>query len=406
MVHRSRRVCRCGRLRHDEVVKARLALVLLIACESPPAAEPAQPGPLPARLAPAPTPPPPKTEPTPAPAPEAPLPTRYPELHETPEETIAHTLRPGEDLFEIAGRYDEAPRWLRKWNRLEAGDKARVGRRLNVRARRRPPARERRTYVAKPGDTVRSVAVAHGIRARALARLLRKKVDAPLEVDEAVEVWAEPTLMRWMSSPEGVAMQAAGIWGSYGVGAPDDGYLANAVAIPPSELWEIRFPHQVFGDSWAVQAAVEALTRFRDVSGYEGPLRVWSMSRRYGGEIAAHHSHRTGRDLDLKLPLRADLSGTLAVRPEWIDAAATWHLIESLAQTRRVQEIFLDHEIQKLVESAAAELGVPEARRRELLSAPRPRLSKAGLVRHYEGHDDHIHVRFTCAPWGVFCTDR
>ena len=41
------------------------------------------------------------------------------------------------------------------------------------------------------------------------------------------------------------------------------------------------------------------------------------MSRRYGGELTEHNSHRTGRDLDIKLPLRADLPGTLAVKAEW-----------------------------------------------------------------------------------------
>jgi murein endopeptidase len=322
------------------------------------------------------------------------------------ERTLAHEIRPGEDPFEIAARYDEAPRWLRRWNRLEADSKLRPGRRLTVRARRRPPARQALEYEVQPGDTVDDVARAHGISDRALARILHTKTRGPLEAGLRIELWSEPTLMRWLASPEGVAMKTQGIWGGYGVGAPDDGYLANAVAIPQDPAWDIRFPHQVYGDSWAVQGAIEALRNFRNESGYQGPLRVWSMSRRYGGEIAAHHSHRTGRDLDIKLPLRADLSANLAVRPEWIDTEATWKLITALADTGRVQKIFLDHEIQKLVERKAARLGVPEARRRELLSAPRPRLSKEGLVRHYEGHEDHIHVRFTCPPWGIFCTDR
>ena len=212
--------------------------------------------------------------------------------------------------------------------------------------------------------------------------------------------------MNWLDGLPVDALGADGLGGSFGVGAPDDGYLANGVAIPEDPAWQLRFPHRSYGDSYAVAAVVEALRDFRARSAYEGPLRLWSMSRRYGGPLVDHDSHQSGRDIDIKLPLRADLPGTLGAKPEWIDYGATWVLIDALARTGAVQEIFLDHEVQSRVESAAAELGVDEARRRELLSAPRPRLSKAGLVRHFDGHQDHVHVRFRCPPWGIYCTDR
>jgi murein endopeptidase len=306
----------------------------------------------------------------------------------------------------IAARYDEAPRWLRKWNRIEKDEKLRLGRRLSVRARRLPPPLEAREYVARAGDTVRSVARRHGIDVWPLARQLHKKKDAALDEGESLQLWVDPTLLNWLDSLPPDALASGGLGGSFGVGAPDDGYLANGVAIPEDPAWQLRFPHQSYGDSYAVEAVVAALHDFRDESEYTGPLRLWSMSRRYGGPLVDHDSHQSGRDIDIKLPLRADLPGTLAVKPEWVDYRATWELIDALARTGAVQEIFLDHAVQIRVEAAAAELGATEARRRELISAPRPRLSKAGLVRHFDGHADHLHVRFRCAPWGVYCTDR
>lgn len=385
-------------------------LLGLLACEPAPTPEPSSTATELSRVSALRTPEPTSSKPTPVPASEpensSAKHTAYPGLAPIEETLLAHTVRPGEDQFEIAGRYDEAPRWLRKWNHLGEDDRLYPGRKLSVRASRRPATRELRSYTVKAGDTVANVARTHGIRERSLARLVHKKTRASLEVGEELELWVEPTLMRWMASPEAASMSSLDILGAYGVGAPDDGYLANAVQLPSHPDWELRFPHHSYGDSWAVEATINALLHFSKTAGYEGELRIWSMSRRYGGEITAHNSHRTGRDLDIKLPLRAGLAGTLPARHEWIDALATWHLICAFSDTGRVQKIFLDHEVQELVETAARELGVSEARRRELVSAPRPRLSKAGLVRHIDDHEDHLHIRFTCPPWGVFCTDR
>lgn len=320
-----------------------------------------------------------------------------------PETLVAHIVRPGETVQEIAGRYDEAPRWLRKWNRLTGNPDLRPRTKLSVRAQRRPPLREPVSYTTLEGDTVASVAVAHGLGAKAWARTLRKKSDHVFAPGTELELWRDPTLSTWVANADPHPTVPAQAWS---VGAPDDGYLANAVRIPHDPAWSLRFEHRAYGSSYAVRATVDALHEFRQRSAYTGPLRVWSMSRHYGGALPDHDSHQSGRDLDVKLPLRADLAPTLAVEAKWVDYAALWYLLSAFVDTGTVQSIFLDYELQARVHAAALALGVDEATRLRVLQYPRPPLSPKGLVRDLEGHDDHIHVRFSCAPWEVFCTDR
>ena len=344
----------------------------------------------------------------PAEAPQSEAPPPDP-LAPTPERILLHTARPGESLPEVAGRYDEAPRFLRRWNRLEAGTRElHTGQRLQVRATREPPPRERITYLTREGESLSSIARAHGIDARTWGRQLRRDRDAFLPVGTELELWSDPTLRAWVAADIPVPEQPSARVpaGAFSIGATDDGAVANAVRIPEGPGWSLRFEHRAWGTTHSVRATVEALERFSQTSDYAGRVRLWSMSRHYGGPLPDHESHQSGRDLDVKLPLRADLSETLAVRPAWIDLDALLALLAAFADTGAVQRIFLDYEIQERLHAQALAQGVDPAKLEALLQYPRPPLAEAGLVRHLEGHADHFHVRFACPPWGVACTDR
>ena len=128
-----------------------------------------------------------------------------------------------------------------------------------------------------------------------------------------------------------------------------------------------------------------------------------SMSAKHGGPLAGHRSHQSGRDLDIRLPLLANVQQSAPVVPSRVDWEALWHLIESFATTGQVVVVFLDYDMQEHLYKAAAAMGVPEVDRKRVLQWPRGNKAHLGLVRHSHGHTAHIHVRMACGPYETEC---
>ena len=130
-----------------------------------------------------------------------------------------------------------------------------------------------------------------------------------------------------------------------------------------------------------------------------------------GGPLSGHHSHQSGRDIDVGLYYRrppADYPREFVVATEdSLDAAATWALLEAFVGTAKdeggVEKVFLDYEVQGWLYAAARAEGWSKSRLREVFQYPDGRYAKHGIVRHEPKHADHIHVRFRCAPDDAGC---
>jgi murein endopeptidase len=151
-----------------------------------------------------------------------------------------------------------------------------------------------------------------------------------------------------------------------------------------------------------VAQLLEAIVRFRARSHYEAPLVLGTMSRRHGGPMLGHLSHQTGRDLDVRLPLKGNMPATFEVTPRRVDWLAVWHLVGALADTGAVAAVFLDYEAQKLIDKAARKSGASAEERRRVLQYPHG-AKAGGLVRHSPGHEAHMHIRFTCGALEPEC---
>jgi murein endopeptidase len=127
------------------------------------------------------------------------------------------------------------------------------------------------------------------------------------------------------------------------------------------------------------------------------------MSGPKGGPLGEHKSHQTGRDLDIRLPRKAGVPKYLELYARRVDWKATWDLVKAIAQTDIVV-VFLDYDRQKHVYKAAKDAGATKDELR-LLQYPRGRHSGVGLVRHYPGHDRHLHARWGCGPCETECVN-
>ena len=325
----------------------------------------------------------------------------------TSETWIVHEVAPGESIARLALRYRIDPGKLRGWNGLGRGGRARAGQRLRLLVGRTPPPRERVRYTVREGDTWTSVARDHGadpgdVRAYNIKRTGRRLYPG-LELD----VWRDPLLADAVAADRPPSGPAAGIRpGGFSVGRPSDGRLVNGVQIPASTDYDRRYPGSAWGTSYAVRHLVDTLHRWREESGYGGLLRLGAMSRQRGRRIGGHRSHQSGRDLDIRLPLREGLADTMSPTPRRTDWVAVYALVRAFAASGAVTRIFLDYRLQARLYKVAKEAGADRRTLRRLIQFPRGSRAGRGLLRHSPGHDIHLHVRFACADYESECAGR
>jgi len=309
---------------------------------------------------------------------------------------VIHRLVPGETLEQVAWRYEVTPAALRTWNGLTAEAKLEPGARVKLEARRVPPPRQQVSYVVQPGDSWWSIATAHAIDSKDL-RAANPSVPARLTVGDSLVLWVDPAVYHWVRTDRPAGDDPSGSLrrGAVGVGAPDGGRLVNGVRIPDGEGWRLQVAAASYGTSHAVASLVTALQAFSQQREHPHPLLLGAMSSRHGGPLPGHRTHQTGRDVDIRLPLLAELPAWFPIKPWRVDYEALWRLVAALADTGEIEVVFLDYELQKLLHKAATKLGADEDARR-LIQWPRGRSDANGLVRHADGQTTRIHVRFRC----------
>lgn len=311
---------------------------------------------------------------------------------------LRYRVSAGEHLVDVAGRFGVEVEELIAWNELEAGaHRVRTGKRLKVRARRDPPPRVRTTYVARRGDTWQSVAIAQGIDSRKL-RAYNWKLERLRPGSELV-IWNDPGQPRTLGRTDLEPVLAPAIPDqATSSGRPQVGRIRKSVRLPESPLYVRARPNWSWGSSHTLQQLVDAIARFRAQAGYAGSIVIGSISRKGGGAFPPHNSHQSGRDVDVRLPVRPGVSTEGSVRADEVDWEATWGLIEALVDTGQVQVIFLERKMQRRLYEAARRSGESHDRLATVIRyADDGRWSHA-IVRHADGHDGHIHVRFRCGP--------
>ncbi|MCA9693443.1 MAG: penicillin-insensitive murein endopeptidase, partial [Myxococcales bacterium] len=242
----------------------------------------------------------------------------------------------------------------------------------------------------------------HGANASDLRVYNYRRVGRELAPGEVVTVWADPTIQAAVQADDAASLVPPG---AFSIGPPQRGELVNGVALPELSAYVLRFPNSAYGTTHAVRATVAAVTSFRASSSYAGELRIGAMSRQRGGPMGGHASHQSGRDLDIRLPLRAELPQRLHPKAHRVDWLATWRLVQAFIETGAVSRIFLDYKRQGRLLRAARAAGVSEAELERVLQYPRGWGADAGVVRHSSGHKGHLHVRFGCADYETECVE-
>jgi len=195
------------------------------------------------------------------------------------------------------------------------------------------------------------------------------------------------------------------------IGKPWNGSLKNATKLTKGKGYFIRRPERAYGANYVVTHVEKAIKAVRKRFPRVHTLAIGDLSAKSGGDIGNHHSHESGRDVDIGFYFKKKPSGYpdsfIAHDSAKLDLAATWALVYAFARTadqvNGVKVIFLDRGVQKRLYDWAKDHSVPEDFLDKVFQYGGG--DGTGIVRHEDSHEDHIHVRFKCPDKDTRCED-
>ena len=313
---------------------------------------------------------------------------------------INHEVVFGESLNEIAERYAVSVGSILRWNKLDPNrPQFWVGEQLRVLTQLPGRQRNKFSYVVRTNDSWVSVAERFQVDQSALRRNWNPK-EKKLTPGRQLTIWVEPDVTPDLPVPKFTLKPVAD--GAVSVGFPDNGRLLAGVPIPDNpELYTIRNVEHAYGSTHAIGVLQQAIATFRVRTGYDQPIYLWDMSMRSGGRYGPHRSHRSGRDIDIGLPLQAQVKGKPVpvagqAAQKSVDWTALWHMVRAFIETGEVRYVFLSRIQQSNLYRAAKACGATNEELEHWLQYPR--FKKLGVVRDAPGHTGHLHVRFLCGP--------
>ncbi len=190
--------------------------------------------------------------------------------------------------------------------------------------------------------------------------------------------------------------QSQALTASYG--RPYNGYLENGIVFPTQfPGYHLRDTSRAYTTPEVAGAVLDAIEAVRAQFPDTCDVFIGDFSSSHGGPALHHRSHQNGRDVDIGMYAKGNrpLQSFIPMNAENLDCAKTWCLIENLARSQRVQYIFLDHRVQKVLYDYVSARGYDQAYLNRFFGNVR-----GTLIQHARNHVDHMHVRFF-TPWST-----
>ncbi len=343
----------------------------------------------------------------------------------------SHVVTSGDSLWKIARAYQCEVDELRRANRLD-GNVIHAGQRLRI-----PPCRPRTASATVTAIRGRDLTAERIRRDEADASRDRSRTGEDRVNDEREEereahgadVGEEGTAGERAGEraidtgrPAGDASTETGVeedlvpvavpLTGQSFGRPQNGYLVSGRHMPSNPAaYYLRRPERAWGADHTVDQLVRAIHAVRRRFPRVHPLAIGDLSTRHGGRLSMHGSHQSGRDADIGFYFRQrprDYPKSFVVATaDNLDFPATWALISALCKTADsvlgVERIYMTYSTQALFYRLARKHRVPADQLEKWFQYPHGRRADHGIIRHEPGHEEHIHVRFRCAPADLEC---
>ncbi len=294
-----------------------------------------------------------------------------------------HTVESGEHLGLIAGRYGVRHQELVELNpQLSDPNLIRPGDTIRVCPEIFPRQIERVEHVVAAGETMTAIAERYGLTVDALMQQQRGAIGDPnlVRVGQSLTVERDGGLVPDFLPPKPSKKRKKGKRG---------GKRAKvSVALPKSEHLLIKHPQLAYGTAKTIDLLQRAVGQYKRKHRGSPRVVIGDISRKGGGALRPHLSHKTGRDIDMGYVLEGGRRGAP------VDVARTWALLQAFLDTHQVVYIFVDYRLQEKLYQHAKARGVPQRKLDELFQYPHGRGRARGIIRHWPSHKRHFHVRF------------
>jgi LysM repeat protein len=283
--------------------------------------------------------------------------------------TTKHTVVRGDTLTGIAQQHDVSVNDLRRWNHIQ-GDVIRLGEQLRLRA----PGQD---YTIAKGDTISRIATKRGLSVEDVVALNPGLNPNRIRIGQVIQV-PPPKVIP---PPEKKPLACPG----------------RVVQISNHGAYRVRNRNLAWATSFSADAIRRGFTLVRDRYGNYPRARVLDASARGGGPLGEHLSHQEFRDVDITyFQKRCGHAGcpVVSVDPDDLDVERQWALLRYWLDNDDVEYLFVDHKLQRVLYEQAKKDGATEEQLDEWFQYPRPAHVHHGIIRHWEGHQNHVHVRF------------
>lgn len=296
--------------------------------------------------------------------------------------SVPCVLAEGETVAQVAARFGVTPDDLVELNRDTDLEVASAGTEIAV------GIGERVVHTVARGDTMLRLARRYGVSALDIGRWNGIADARRLRAGATIVVYAWPHLPP-----------------SSSIGRPTDGSLENAVRLRSGPLWVVHDPARAFVTR-EVATALDAGFRAVEAALHRSPrIEIRDASVEHGGPLLGHHSHQSGRDVDIAY-YRVHCEGTCRhgrVDPAELDAERLYTLLSTWLRTGALDYVFMDYDLQEPLYRAARAHGATYGELARWFQWPHGRDQQAGIIRHAPGHRDHLHLRFACGAHDREC---
>ena len=305
-----------------------------------------------------------------------------------------HSVQAGEHLGLIAGRYGVRRSELVELNGIENPNLIRVGQRLKVCPEIAPRKKKTVTHVVAAGETMTAVARRYDLT---IAELLERSGTELSDLDhvrvgQSFTFWVDDGMVEAFLPPLPKKKKK-----SKRGGKGKHPRSKVEVQLDGGKTMHIKRPRLAYGTKKTIGLIERAVAQYKRRHAKSPKVLIGNISRRGGGKLHPHLSHRKGVDIDVGYVLKGDTLTTTrfsGVNPKTLDAKRTWALVKAFLDTKEVRYIFMDYALQKTLYEYAKSNGVSDDELDELFQYPRGRGRSHGIIRHWRSHRNHFHVRF------------
>lgn len=319
------------------------------------------------------------------------------------KQTITYVVAKGDSVDKIARKYEVRTDDIARWNNLADVSRIRIGQKLRIRVPKgtvieapagkkgAPVITQNVNYVVKKGDNLGKIARKTGVSIEELKKNnkeLRKNPDR-LRVGQTIVLRVQK-----FDGATGVSR-----------GLANNGSLSGGIQLPAGAGYVVRNPKRSYGTSLSVGLIIDAMSAYAAKYPKAPRFAIGDLSVEHGGKLIPHLSHQSGRDVDISY-INSNLKefvGFSKMNASNFDVDKNWFVIEYFLKTKKVQYIFVDYDLQKLLYDHAKKKGYTDAQLRTMIQYPNGKKSYSAIVRHAKGHADHFHVRFVCASTDKDC---